>query len=122
MVAMILTLVVILVCVIILHNPSSPSVLRIGYSLGVRSPSPLGWASTGNWRAVDLSGFNLNEADLSDSILDRADLTEADLSGANLEAVYLREANLRGVEATKEQLSAAKSLEGATMPDGTVHE
>ena len=37
---------------------------------------------------------------------------KADLSGANLE----------GAKVTLEQLDQAKSLKGATLPDGTVHE
>ena len=40
-----------------------------------------------------------------------------DLSGADLSA-----ANLTGAEATARQLAQASDLNGATMPDGTVHE
>jgi hypothetical protein len=69
-----------------------------------------GWA---NLREADLSGANLSMANLIDAALSKANLREADLSGANL-----REA--KGV--TNEQLSAAISLEGATMPNGQKYE
>ena len=62
---------------------------------------------------TNLSGVFLEEADLSGANLSKANLREADLSGANL-----REA--KGV--TNEQLSAAISLEGATMPNGQKYE
>ena len=67
---------------------------------------------------------NLREADLSRSTLERANLHKAelrgaDLSGADLTDTDLSEANLSGAKGvTNEQLSAAISLEGATMPDG----
>jgi len=48
----------------------------------------------------------------------KADLSDADLSDADLRGADLSEAN--GV--TNEQLSAAKSLEGATMPNGQKYE
>jgi uncharacterized protein YjbI with pentapeptide repeats len=51
----------------------------------------------------------LTDADLSDAALQGADLTDANLTDANL-------TDVRGW--TKEQLTAAGSLEGATMPDG----
>jgi hypothetical protein len=69
-----------------------------------------GWA---NLREADLSGANLSMANLIYAALSKANLREADLSGANL-----REA--KGV--TNEQLSAAISLEGATMPNGQKYE
>jgi uncharacterized protein YjbI with pentapeptide repeats len=54
-------------------------------------------------------------------------LIEANLEGANLEGADLAGADLRGARAyTDDQLDAyrldaAKSLEGATMPDGSRH-
>ena len=45
-----------------------------------------------------------------------AGLSYADLRGANLSA-----ANLKGANVTDKQLAECKSLEGATMPDGTKH-
>jgi hypothetical protein len=66
----------------------------------------------------------LNAADLSNANLRRADLREADLEGANLEGADLSEADLTDAEGiTAEELEEqASSLEGATMPDGTVHD
>jgi uncharacterized protein YjbI with pentapeptide repeats len=95
-----------------------------------------------------LFGVNLSEADLSDTLLSgatliRANLSNANLSGAdlrynviyqmqkggyihaervNLQATDLSGANLFGAEITTEQLNQAKSLKGATMPDGSIHE
>jgi len=56
-----------------------------------------------------------------------AGLTDADLEGANLEGAdlsnaYLGGANLKGANVTDEQLATCKSLEGATMPDGSKHD
>ena len=66
----------------------------------------------------DLSGANLVGADLSG-----ADLNGAELSDANLSGVYLGDANLRGAKGvTNEQLAAARSLKGATMPNGQKYE
>jgi hypothetical protein len=62
---------------------------------------------------TDLSGAYLLGTDLSGAYLSRADLGEADLSGANLRYA-------KGT--TKKQLEQAKSLEGATMPNGQKHE
>jgi uncharacterized protein YjbI with pentapeptide repeats len=61
----------------------------------------------------------LNGADLSNVCLYKADLSDADLSDAVLSGAVLQWTSLidaKGV--TKEQLSAAKSIEGSTMPDG----
>jgi hypothetical protein len=85
---------------------------------------------------ADLSGANLTDVDLSNAevlwergtdLWERgAGLTDADLSGANLEGAdlsnaYLGGANLKGANITEEQLAMCKSLEGATMPDGSKH-
>lgn len=59
-----------------------------------------------NLRGANLSGANLRNAYMSNSIL-----AEADLSGANLSAATV----------TPEQLAKAKSLTGATLPDGSTH-
>jgi uncharacterized protein YjbI with pentapeptide repeats len=61
--------------------------------------------------SADLSGADLSGANLSGADLSKADLFEADLSEADL-------SEAEGV--TVEQLAEAKSLEGATMPDGQV--
>ena len=73
---------------------------------------------------ADLKGANLyhavlKNANLSGAILIDADLSEADLSNANLEGVNLKDAI---ISITNEALEKqAKSLKGATMPDGTTH-
>jgi uncharacterized protein YjbI with pentapeptide repeats len=54
--------------------------------------------------------------------LREADLQQADLGGALLYWADLREADLTGASVNQEQLAQAKSLEGATLPDGTVYE
>jgi uncharacterized protein YjbI with pentapeptide repeats len=77
---------------------------------------------------IDLSGANLRNADLSGANLSGADLSRADLRVADLSRARLRGANLRGAILrgakgwTEEQLTAAKSLERATMPDGQKYE
>jgi uncharacterized protein YjbI with pentapeptide repeats len=56
-----------------------------------------------------------------------ANLTGAGLRGAKLEGADLSGAILTGADmqgaanSTEEQLASAKSLQGATMPDGTKH-
>ena len=88
------------------------------------SSSFLGEANLGN---TNLSGANLNGAALSKAYLGGADLSGADLRGATMYDTKLIGANLSGADlngakVTPEQLSKAKSLKGATMPDGSIHE
>jgi len=96
--------------------------------------------------AANLSKADLSEADLQRTRLNRADLREATMRAANLSEADLRAAKLQGAsllganlhranladadlsEATlysanilPEQLEQAKSLKGATMPDGSTH-
>jgi uncharacterized protein YjbI with pentapeptide repeats len=61
-----------------------------------------------NMNSINLRGANLEEAILSGAYLNGADLTKADLRNAS--------------GWTGEQLSYAKSLEGATMPNGKKYE
>ena len=61
---------------------------------------------------------SLIRADLSGTVLSHADLREANLNGANLNGASLASA----IGLTKEQITAAESLEGATMPDGQKYE
>ena len=68
-------------------------------------------------RRADLSGANLAGADLSGCRLDEADLSKADLSG-----VHLKAGPPSGTPAARTVLEKARSLEGATLPDGTKHE
>jgi uncharacterized protein YjbI with pentapeptide repeats len=84
--------------------------------------------SKANLKWANLRTANLEEADLSEADLSEADLSGADLSKANLIGAYLSGANLSGAEMsetvglTDEQIAAAKSLEGATMPNGQKYE
>jgi uncharacterized protein YjbI with pentapeptide repeats len=92
---------------------------------------------------ADLSGADLSHADLSCSRVERhrsgpavltvvgglcSDLSGANLSDANLwfadlHDADLRKANLRGATAlTDEKIAAARSLKGATMPNGQKYE
>ena len=72
--------------------------------------------------AANLRGAKLSRADLSGTTLRVANLSQADLRNANLTGADLRWAILTGATVTDEQLDKAASLEGATMPDGSVHE
>jgi uncharacterized protein YjbI with pentapeptide repeats len=69
---------------------------------------------------------NLSDTDLSEADLEGANLASADLEGANLPWANLSDTDLRGADLsgatgwTEGQLTAAKSLEGATMPDGQI--
>jgi uncharacterized protein YjbI with pentapeptide repeats len=72
-----------------------------------------------------LRGGNLREANLIRSDLSGADLREADLAGADMSGAILREAdltgaNLLGADVSAAQLGQTASVEGATLPDGTV--
>ena len=68
--------------------------------------------SEADMRWVKLAGANLTGASLVWATLEAADLTGADLSGADLTHTIV----------TAEQLAAAKSLKGTTLPDGTLHD
>jgi hypothetical protein len=70
---------------------------------------------------ADLSRANLSRADLHEASLRWANLSGADLYGVKLPQANLHEADLRGAKVSDEQLAQAKSLEGATLPDGTRH-
>ncbi len=113
---------------------------RIGYVFaflresGLMSTKPNG--SIVNLDQADLKRINFSQADLSGADLSGARLSEADLSGARLRNANLSGAipgeadlgeadlgyaNLSGAIVTSEQLETAKSLQGATMPDGSIH-
>jgi uncharacterized protein YjbI with pentapeptide repeats len=74
-----------------------------------------------NLHAANLRGANLIRADLGQADLSQADLREADLSGANLVGADLSGARLTGAQLSAPQLAEAKSLAGATMPDGRLY-
>jgi len=72
---------------------------------------------------TDLNGANLEDAnlfmaDLSGANLIRSDLSGANLSGADLSMAILSGADLEDAKVTEEQLAKCLSLKGATMPDG----
>jgi hypothetical protein len=70
---------------------------------------------------TDLSGADLTNADLTGAELHDANLTRADLTGADLTGAELPGADLSDATVTEEQLATCKSLEDATMPDGSKH-
>jgi hypothetical protein len=70
-----------------------------------------------NLSGADLANSNLSEANLGGDIgdgRDRASRLRAKLKDANLSG-----ADLSGAQVADEQLAMAKSLQGATLPDGT---
>jgi uncharacterized protein YjbI with pentapeptide repeats len=78
-----------------------------------------------------LSGANLLGADLSGGAnLSYADLSDAELIDANLSDTYMNQADLSGANllgaelgVSEEELDEqAKTLEGATMTDGSIHD
>jgi uncharacterized protein YjbI with pentapeptide repeats len=71
--------------------------------------------------SLNLSGANFERANLWDTNLHRANLSGANLKGAHLGRANLKGANLNKAWVTREQLDRAESLEGATMPDGSIH-
>jgi len=76
-----------------------------------------------NLSRANLNGSNLRAADLSEANLNGANLSGADLTGADLSNANLSVANLSVATGwTKEQLTTARSLEGATMPNGQKYE
>lgn len=87
------------------------------------SKTALRWAnlSVSNLCKANLACAELDPANLSDSDLIGANLSGADLRGADLSGADLRGADLTDAKVEDEQLAQAKSLEGATLPDGTVY-
>jgi uncharacterized protein YjbI with pentapeptide repeats len=81
------------------------------------SHANLSHASLTGAQGADLRDANLTGADLSEANLGEGDWRDIDLSGADLSY-----SNLRGAEVSARLLATAKSLQGATMPDGTKHE
>ena len=83
--------------------------------------------SYANLLSANLGIASLRYAILSDSFLGGAKLVGADLTGADLTKAILSGADLTGAVlrgasgTTSAQLAQAKSLKGATMPDGSVH-
>jgi uncharacterized protein YjbI with pentapeptide repeats len=71
---------------------------------------------------TDLREADLSKAELHDAWLVGADLRDADLSGADLSGTDLSAADLDRAKVTAVQLNKCRSLAGATMPDGAVHD
>jgi uncharacterized protein YjbI with pentapeptide repeats len=71
-----------------------------------------------NLNGVDPNNINLSGDGLKLTNLSGAILRGVDLSGANL--AYANLSGAKGV--TQEQLAACRSLSGATMPDGSIHD
>ena len=71
---------------------------------------------------ANLLNADLQNARLEGTSLQRANLQYARLIGANLHDANLNGANLTGADVTEKQLAQAKSMKGAIMPDGTVHD
>jgi uncharacterized protein YjbI with pentapeptide repeats len=99
----------------------------------------LGDANLSDANLIDayMVGTGLSGANLSSTYLSNANLFGANLFGANLSGAYLgddylgyadlgyanlSDANLYRATITDEQLDAAETLEGATMPDGSKHD
>ena len=83
-------------------------------------------------KGVNLSGADLRKADDLAGLkhlrdlgigvnLSGADLRGAELRGADLRGANLSQADLSNADVTDEQLAEAKTLQGATMPDGSKH-
>jgi uncharacterized protein YjbI with pentapeptide repeats len=75
-------------------------------------------------KSMDLSDTDLSRANLEGADLSGANLSNANLSGANLSGANLSGANLTDASGiTNEELDQqAKSLKGATMPNGQQYE
>jgi uncharacterized protein YjbI with pentapeptide repeats len=73
-----------------------------------------------NLMFANLSGADLSSAYLGITNLLSANLTRANLSRAGLQLANLLGADLSGAIVTEQQLKEA-GLEGATMPDGSIH-
>jgi uncharacterized protein YjbI with pentapeptide repeats len=67
----------------------------------------------------DLHGANLRKADLKDTILKGADLSGANLKGAYKESKSGSKQLITNAELAQEKI---RTLEGATMPDGSVYD
>jgi len=83
----------------------------------------------GDQPLVDLSGADLTDTNLSGLDLSTVNPSGADLRGTNLSGADLSDANLSGADlrdvrrVDKNKLEGeARSLQGATMPDGSKHD
>ena len=88
-------------------------------SLANLSGAKLGRA---NLAYAELFKANLSKTKLRNADLSHADLSQADLSGADLTMANLSGARLTGAVISPQQLASVASLEGAILPDGTIHQ
>lgn len=105
---------------------------RAAYELRERGWLMDGTLENADLHNADLSGANLANANLCHANLlnvkligaelQNANLSETDLKGAILKDANLQNANLWASNVTAEQLNQAYSYEGATLPDGTIHQ
>jgi hypothetical protein len=94
---------------------------RIGYVFTFLNEAKL-MSPTFNNNAVSLGGADFHSINWTQANLSQAHLTIANLSQAHLYHADLSNANLSGaIGTTPEQLAKAKFLQGATMPDGSIH-
>ncbi len=70
---------------------------------------------------ANLEGTQLGLAHLEGAWLRSANLRRADLEGAFLDKAHLRKADLTEARVTMAQLNKAESLQGAILPDGSIH-
>jgi hypothetical protein len=75
-----------------------------------------------NLKAANLKAANLKAANLKEVDLSKANLQAANLEGASINGANLRETNLRGVSPYWFNLLTVADLQGAIMPDGSLHE
>jgi len=71
---------------------------------------------------ADLQDAYLEKLDLKDANLEGADMKNADLSETDLRGAILNGADLTDATVTEEQLATCRSVNGVTMPDGSVHD
>lgn len=69
---------------------------------------------------ANFSAAQLDDADLSDTDLVRANLANANLTSANLQGANLSRADLLGALVTTSQLAQARSIQGTTLPNGSI--
>jgi uncharacterized protein YjbI with pentapeptide repeats len=93
-------------------------VFRLRSATVVRSEADFSGADL---RGVSFCDYLLIKVNREDASLQGADLSEAELSRADLSGTDLSYADLYDAIVIDEQLAQAKSLKGATMPDGSIH-
>lgn len=71
---------------------------------------------------AQLRNIDFSNANLTSTIFNHSDLTGSDFTGAITENASFEDTILIDAKFSKEQFSKVKSLEGATMPDGTIFE